>query len=122
VSAPAVRCLIGLAILVPIAGPLLGCANQSALRAPEAAGWRVAWVAKILKGRDLEKSQASACVTSLAPELIASGRFVIVRYSTGARFRPALTFPIPESLELKVGDQVHINILDCEEPISKTAE
>jgi hypothetical protein len=118
---PAVRHLNGLLILGIVAVPLSGCASQSTLAQWEAAGWRTGWVHQIVEGKNLRNTQELVCVSALSPDRIASSRFAVVWYSypLGARRRQSLTVLVPDLLELKVGDMVQINILDCEKTISR---
>jgi hypothetical protein len=122
--APAVHHVIGILILNVAVVPLLSCASHSKLAQWESAGWRTGWVHQIIEGKDLGNTQEVACVSALSPERIASGRFAVVWYShrLGARRRQSLAFPVPDLLELKVGDMVQINIFDCEKSISRKVD
>jgi hypothetical protein len=101
--------------------PLSGCADHSGLSGWEAAGWRLGWVNQIVERKDLKEGADLACIHDSSPDGMTSGRFAVVWYSQtmGSRRRSALTVPIPDFLDLKVGDAVQINVLDCKKPISR---
>jgi hypothetical protein len=113
--------LIGIFMLSVVAVPLSGCVNHSRLNEWEAAGWRLGWVNQIVERKDLKNDQDLACVPDISPDRMTSRRFAVVWYShsVGARGHLALTVPIPDFLELKVGDAVQINVIDCKKPISR---
>ena len=120
-SVPNVCHLMGILILKVAVASLSGCASQSRLAAAEAAGWRVGWVHQIVEGRNLKNPQELACMPALSADRFASSRFAVVGYIVGTRVRGSLTVLIPEALELKVGDEVQVNVRDCELSILGTA-
>ena len=111
------RVVAWLALGVAAAG-MAGCASGPDGAATEDPGWRIGWVNKITEGKDLKNIQERECVTSLPPEQIARSRFAVVWYPKG-RGRQPRTVPIPDSSDLKVGDVVRINVLDCGKPLVK---
>ena len=76
---------------------------------------------QIVERKDLKEGPDRACIPDITPDWTMSGRFAVVWYSQtmGSRRRSALTVPIPDFLDLKVGDAVQINVLDCKKPISR---
>jgi hypothetical protein len=111
--------LLGL-FMLSVVVPLSGCVNHSRLTEWESEGWRLGRVTQILERRDLKNDQDLECIPQHAPDRMTSSRFAVVWYSNsiGARGRYALTVPIPDGLELNIGDAVQINVLDCKKPIS----
>jgi hypothetical protein len=114
---------IGIFLLSVATIPLADCADHAKLTEWEAAGWRIGQVQQIVELKDLKSDQDLACVSHMSPDRRTSLRFAVVWYphSIGARGHSALTVPIPDLLELNVGDTVQINILDCKKPIVRRA-
>lgn len=103
-------------LVVVAASGMAGCATVPSGVAP---GWRTGWVNHIVEEKDLVKNtKGSECVVGLSPEQIARSRFAVVRYNQGRKSRPR-TVLMPDSSDLRVGDKVRINIIDCSAPISR---
>ena len=118
---PAVRWLVRASIVGVVAASLSGCANQSRLAAWEKDGWRQGRVQGIVEGKDLTNVHELECVSGFSPDRIATSRFAVVSYaaSIGARRHLLRTVVVPDSLDLKAGDVVQLNVHDCEKPITR---
>lgn len=112
------RNVAGWLVLAVAAAGMTGCATAPDGSATETAGWKTGWVNKITEGKDLKNIQERECVAALPSDQIARSRFAVVWYPKG-RGRQPRTVPIPDSSDLKVGDAVRINVLDCAAPISR---
>jgi len=105
-------------MLVVAATFLHGCTDSSALTPAEAAEWRIGWVHQIIDGRHLKNPQQLVCVSMLSPDRIADNQFAEIWYVAG-RARGSITIPVPESLQLKVEDEVRINTRACTLSVSR---
>lgn len=115
------RGVAGLLVLAVAGSGMTGCATAPGGSATEAPGWRPGWVHKIVDGKDLKNIQERECVAALPPEQIARSRFAVVWYPKG-RGRQSRTVPIPDLSDLKIGDAVRINVLDCGKPLVKEVQ
>ena len=96
-----------------------GCAAFDAHSLDHAAGWHAAQVVGVGRASELSGTADRDCG---APGE-ASARYVVVRYRNGGIHSRSLgTDRLPASTELKVGDAVYVNILDCAAPLMTPAQ
>lgn len=83
------------------------------------AGWHAAQVAAVGRAGDLAGSVDRDCGGGSD----ASARYAVVRYRNGGVHTRSLgTARLPVGAELKVGDAVYVNILDCAAPLMTPAQ
>lgn len=95
---------------------MTGCATPPTGFVP---GWRTGSVTDIVEGKDIGKGiKGGECVAALSASQITQTQFAVVRYHQGRKSRPRVV-PLPVFTDLRVGDKVRINIIDCASPISR---
>lgn len=107
-------------ITVAAVSVLPGCANEARVVAQESAGWRVGWVRQIVEEKDLHSVHYPKCDSTITSEGAPDRRFAIVTYPTyiGSRVRRIFVFELSRALDVRVGDSVRVNVLNCELAIS----
>ena len=95
---------------------IAGCTTAFVAQNSGAQKWKTGRVFSIVQGKDLTDIQDRECVAVLTSIEIEQSRFAVVRYSRG-RAKQNRTIQIPESLGIKVGDCVQINLIDCAQPV-----
>jgi hypothetical protein len=96
-----------------------GCAAFDAHSFDPAASWHAAQVVSVGRADDLSSSADRDC--GAAGDT--SARYAVVRYrSGGVHSRSLGTARLPADTELKVGDAVYVNILDCTAPLMTPAQ
>lgn len=94
---------------------LSGCSGFLATRQQHAQGWRHAHVLQIGKDVSVDQSWGKDCRASPSPSAGADGSYVVYQFMVGSsRYR--WVAPLLPGSTLKVGDQVRVNIEDCEQP------
>ena len=107
----------GFAALAFASASVVGCARLPSGPPYDDPGWKLAHVARIVSGNDLDDIKKDECVTAMAPQRVSRSEFAIVWYPKG-RGAIRRTVLIPEGLHLAGGDHVRVNILNCALPIS----
>ena len=98
---------------------LSGCAEFLAGREQRAQGWREARVVQIdagaLIGRSsqIERSAEWDCRKGVAPDAAANRRYVVYQFKGVSNSRWYRIAPLPDNVQLKVGDLVRVNIQNC---------
>ncbi|MDP9895546.1 hypothetical protein J2W32_004806 [Variovorax boronicumulans] len=96
-----------------------GCTAFDAHSLDRAAGWHAAQVVAVGRAGDLSGTADRNC--GAAGD--ASARYAVVRYHNGGVHSRSLgTDRLPADTELKVGDAVYVNILDCAAPLMMTPD
>lgn len=96
-----------------------GCAAFDAHSLDRAAGWHAAQVVAVGRASDLSATVDRDC--GAAGD--ASARYAVVRYRNGGVHSRSLgTDRLPADTELKVGDAVYVNTLDCATPLMTQAQ
>lgn len=92
-----------------------GCTAFDAHSFDPAAGWHSAQVVSVGRAGDLSGTADRDCGTAGGD---ASARYAIVRFRNGGVHSRSLgTTRLPTDAELKVGDAVYVNVLDCGAPL-----
>lgn len=103
--------LTKLSVLIA-AGLISGCANNPVYegRFPWEAGWREGVVSGIGEDDEFRRKYAQRCKTEAAqPSTV---RFATIRWTQAGKPKWQ-TVSVPKDSTLKVGDLVHVKILDC---------
>jgi hypothetical protein len=96
-----------------------GCTAFDAHSFDPAAGWHAAQVVSVGRAGDLSGSADRDCGTAGD----APARYAVVRFRNGGVHSRSLgTSRLPAGTELKVGDAVYVNILDCSAPLMTPAQ
>ena len=97
-----------------------GCAAFDAHSLDRAAGWHAAQVVAVGRAGDLSGTADRDCGAAAGD---ASARYAVVRYHNGGVHSRSLgTDRLPVDTELKVGDAVYVNTLDCAAPLMTPAQ
>ncbi|SCX66379.1 hypothetical protein [Variovorax sp. EL159] len=92
-----------------------GCTALDAHSFDHAEGWRAAQVVSVGQAGDLAGTADRDCGADGG----ATARYAVVRYRNGGVHTRSLgTGRWPAGSEPKVGDAVHVNILDCTAPLA----
>ncbi len=92
---------------------LSGCAEFLAAREQRAQGWREARVVQIDVGALIERNSERDCRKAAAPDAAANGRYAVYQYKGVSNSRWYHIAPLPDNVQLKVGDLVRVNIENC---------
>ena len=96
-----------------------GCVAFDAHSGDHAAAWHAAQVVRIGQAGELAASADTDCGAEGGP----SARYAVVRYRNGGVHTRSLgTGRLPAGTELKVGDAVYVNVLDCSAPLMTQAQ
>lgn len=91
-----------------------GCTALDAHSFDRATGWRSAQVVAVGSAAELAPAVDRDCGGGNEP----SSTYAVVRYRNGGVHTRSLgTAHLPAGAELKVGDAVHVNVLDCAVPL-----
>ncbi len=106
--------LAGRRVVAVIALMLLsGCAEFLAARAQITQGWREARIVQIDTGASIDRTSDRDCRKAVAPDEAATTRYAVYEYRGVSRSRWYLISPLPNGMEIKVGDLVRVNIESC---------
>ncbi len=92
---------------------LSGCAEFLAAREQRAQGWRDARVVQIDAGASITRNSDRDCRKAVAPDEAATGRYVVYQYKGVSNSRWYRIAPLPDDVQLKVGDLVRVNLESC---------
>ena len=92
---------------------LSGCAEFLAAREQRAQGWREARVVQIDAGALIERSSEWDCRKGVTPDAAATRGYVVYQYRGVSNSRWHRIAPLPDNVQLKVGDLVDVNIENC---------
>ncbi len=91
-----------------------GCTALDAHSFDHSAGWRAAQVVAVGRAADLAGTVDRDCGAPGG----GSAPYAVVRYRNGGVHTRSLgTARLPAGAELRLGDEVHVNILDCAAPL-----
>ena len=76
-------------------------------------GWRDVLVTQVGKAEAMPRKAMKDCRAGLAPESLASTRFVRVTYRVSRRIERSVIAPIAPGTKLSVGDHAFVNLQTC---------
>ena len=97
-----------------------GCANTDTADYGYKEGWRRARVVEVGDADSPMKASQKDCRTEMGQNTMFK-HFAVVSYSYGGnpKLKAKQISAVPESVDLKVGDFVYVNLQDCQAPLRK---